>query len=217
MEDNKEIIKEENKSTNKFKEIFNKIPYKPVIILVFLLIIAIIIPRRLPKFFEEKDYSKIQKISELATLEVYYHDVAYKEEPRNSILGIIGDYGYYKYWLEYDSIIKVGIDANKVEIQKPNMLNEVKVKIPEAQVIGEPIELTEYMGEPITDSGFLTSIKPEAKSQALGKAKADLKEEVSNDTELLNQARDRAKDFFKNYIESIGKEIGVNYKVIFED
>ena len=216
-EKEQEQEKKETNATHKINVFLKKVPYKPIIVLIFLLVIALIIPRKLPKFFEEDNYPKIEKISNLATLEVYSHDVAYRENPRTPIIGIIGNIGYYKYWLEYDSIIKVGIDAKKVKITPPNIFNEVKVYIPEAEVIGEPMEIEEYIGVPVTETGFLTSISAEEKASALGKSKEDLKNAVSQDQDLLNQARDRAKELFKNYIISIGKEIGVNYKVVFED
>ncbi len=222
MEEKKELVEKETPEKKKFNfkkiiDFIKKVPYKPFIILGLLAIVAILIPRRLPSVFEDDDYSRLEKISELATLEAFYHDVAIKEEEASTLGKIFGNIGYYKYWLEFDVIIKIGVDSHKVRIEKPNLRNEVKVYVPEAQVLGEPQVLNQYMKDPITDTGFLTSIDVSDKMNTVGAAVNRLKDSVSKDTELLNQARERAKEFFKNYITSIGKEIGVNYKVVFED
>ena len=215
----KEINEETEKNKNEKKSFLEKIkniPYKFAVILGILLIIAIIIPKRLPSIFKSSDYSKIEKICNLATVEVYYHNVAEKIDEASTIGKIFGNIGYKKYWLEYDAVIEYGIDAKKVKIEKPNFKNEVKVYLPEAEVLGEPRLIKEYIKDPATDSGFLTSVSNADKIEAVEKSIKTLKTKANDDKEHRDLAYERAKKFFENYIVSAGKEIGTNYKVVFD-
>ncbi len=218
---NEEEPKEEkNKTSFSFKKVkafIEKIPHKPVVILVVLLLIALLIPKRLPTIFTTSNYSKIEKICSLATIEAYYHDVAAKTQDATTLGKIFGNIGYKKYWLEYDVIIQYGINAKKVKIEKPNIKNEVIVHLPEAEVLGEPIWVKDYIQDPVTDTGFLTSVSGEDKTEAVEQSIKELKESAKNDKDNLELARERAKIFFEKYIISAGREIGVEYKVIFED
>ena len=226
MENKEEImeeIKEEQpiekpKEKTKLIDIIKKYPYKPAIVLVIILIIALLIPKQLPSIFQSSSLTKIEKICELSTVEAYYHNVADETKPASSKIGeILGSIGYKRYWVEYDAIIKYGINAKKVKIEAPNIKNEVKVFIPEAEVLGEPVLITELVQDPITDTGFLTKVTPEDKNLALENSIKTLKEKANNDADNLKLARDRAKTFFEKYIINAGKEMGVEYKVIFEE
>ncbi len=223
MENKEEVIeevKEENIETPaekpKLIDRIKKFPYKLAVVLVIILIIALLIPKQLPSIFQSSSLTKIEKICELATVEAYYHNVADETKPSSSKIGeILGNIGYKRYWVEYDAIIRYGIDAKKVKIEAPNIMNEVKVHIPKAEILGEPVVITELVQDPITDTGFLTKVTPEDKNLALENSINKLKEESSKDTENLNLAYERAKNFFENYIKNAGKETGVEYKVIF--
>ena len=212
----KEESKEKKTEKKSFLEKIKNIPYKFAIILGILLIVVIIIPKRLPSIFKNSNYSKIEKICNLATVEVYYHNVAEKIDEASTIGKIFGNIGYKKYWLEYDAVIEYGIDAKKVKIEKPNFKNEVKVHLPEAEVLGEPRLIKEYIKDPVTDSGFLTSVSNDDKIEAVENSIKTLKTKASDDKEHRDLAYERAKKFFENYIVSAGKEIGTNYSVIFD-
>ena len=211
------VNKEEKNVFNKVIDFVKKVPYKPIIILVIVVLLAILVPKRLPSIFKSSNYTKVEKICNLATVEAYYHNVAIKEDPASSIGKIFGNIGYKKYWLEYDAIVQYGIDAKKVKIEKPNLKNEVIVHIPEAEILGEPELVIEYIKDPVTDTGFLTSVSGEDKTIAIENSIKELKANANKDNEQLQLARERAKKFFEKYIVNAGKEIGVDYKVIFED
>lgn len=194
---------------------FIKKHYK-ITILLLVLVIAIIIPKKESNIFEKSGYNKIQRMSEMATIEVIYHNVASYEKDSDGLLNLT-KYGYKKYWLEYEGTIKFGIDAKKIKINKPNKKGIVKVYIPEAKVIGEPNVNKEKMKEPIIDKGFLTSITPQEKSNAFIDAQKNMKENAEKDTELLFLARENAKAIIKNYIIKTAKKIGKEYQVEFID
>lgn len=62
------------------------------------------------------EFSAVHEICELATLRCYYHDVAEFEKQSNGLF----NYGYKKFWIEYDGIVDVGIDVGKVHVDKPH-------------------------------------------------------------------------------------------------
>ena len=214
----KELKKEQKGSFfSKLSNIYKKIPYKPIILLGILALVVIFFPSRLPDIFSRQNYTKIEKISNLATVEAYYHNVASKEVEATTLGKIFGNIGYKKYWIEYDGTVQFGINAKEVRIEKPNSKNVVKVYIPDATILGKPTIIENSVSDPITDTGFLTTIPASDKTEAIADAQKKLEEAASQDTELLTLAKERAQMFFKKYIESAGKEIGEEYKVEFVD
>lgn len=205
--------KAEEKKISKFKNKFYMIHYKSIVILMILLFVLIFFPSRTPEILSKHNYSKIEEICDLALLDVYYHEVATSEENATKLGKYFGSIGYKKYWVEYDAVVQMGIDAKKVKIHKRLFSNVVEVKIPDASVINEP--LIKKMSDPITDTGLFTSIDASEKTAAITKAQKDLKEKTQKDKELLYSVKERAKTFFENYIEGIGKANGKDYKVIF--
>lgn len=210
MNDNKT-----NDNLSKISNFIKKIPYKPVILLAILLITVLLFPSRLPEIFSKHNYTKIEKISNLATVEAYYHNVASKEVSASTLGKIFGNIGYKKYWVEYDGTVQFGINAKEVRIEKPNIKGVVKVYIPKATILGTPSIVENKVSDPITDTGFLTTIPASDKIEAISEAQKKLEESASEDNELLDLAYERAKMFFKKYIESAGREVGKNYKVEF--
>ncbi len=207
--------KEEEKKKSKLKNKFNMMPYIPIILLIILLFVLIFFPSREPEIFSKHNYSKIEEICDLALLDVYYHEVATREVDATKLGKYFGNIGYKKYWIEYDAVVQFGIDAKKVKIHKKLFSNVIKVKIPDASIVKEPKVIRKSVSDPITDKGFLTSIDASEKTAAIAEAQKDLKESAENDKEILDSVKERAKTFFEEYIQEIGKENGKNYKVVF--
>lgn len=191
----------------------NIISYKSIVILLILLFVLIFFSSREPEVFSKHNYSKIEEICNLALLDVYYHEVATSEADPTKLGKYFGGIGYKKYWIEYDGVVQIGIDAKKVKIHKKSFSNVVEVKVPNASVISEPS--IKNMKDPITDTGLFTSIDASEKTAAITRAQQELKESASKDTELLNSVKERTKTFFEEYIQGIGKANGKNYKVVF--
>ena len=85
--------------------------------------IALLIAFVKPASSEEKKSNnsisrdQVSKICELATLKCYYHDVAEETvEPAAPFRYGLFRFGYKKFWIEYDGIVELGIDADKVDI-----------------------------------------------------------------------------------------------------
>ena len=192
---------------------------KPYVILLLIIVLAIIIvsllPARKPSIFRRSNFDKIESISKLATIETYYHNVATKEEEANGLGKLFFNMGYKKIWIEYEGTVKFGIDAKKVKIGKPNSNGVVKVYVPKAEIIGEPNIIKNKLGDPITDTGFLTSVSPKEKTDAIAYAQEKMVETAEQDTQTKILAEQRARELIKNYIIETGKGLGEEYTVEF--
>ncbi len=172
-----------------------------------LLILCTIIASGCTSKNNAKEFIHLKKISELATLKTYYHNVADMEHP-GFFLGI----GFKKIWVEYSGIVKIGIDPIKISISNPDEQGKVKVTIPKAKVLSIDFDensIKEFSESNIPFNGFSTLEKLEA----LSDAQDDMKSKVSNDMNLLMQGQDRAKEVIEKYIQSVGNSIGKTYTV----
>ena len=160
---------------------------------------------------EEADFSAIQSVCELATLKCYYHNVAKSETEASGLFKWLGT-GYKKIWTEYSGIVELGIDVSKVSVSKPSKDGVVKVTIPDAEILNVDLD-EDSMGEPLTDTGFMTKITKEEETEALAEAQNHMEETAKENGNLLNQAKERAKSVIEGYIKNVGEQIGKEYTV----
>ena len=69
------------------------------------------------------------------------------------------------------------------------------------------------MNEPITETGKLTNITSEEKSEAFSEAQAAMRKNAEADDSILIQAKNNAKELLKQYVLNLGEQMGVQYKV----
>ena len=144
------------------------------------------------------DFSGVTSVCELATLKCYYHNVAKAETEASGIFAKWLKTGYKKIWTEYSGIIEYGIDISQVTVSEPDKNGVVTVTMPDAQVLNVDVD-EDSLGTPLTDTGFLTSVTTEEK------------------TEMLSQAKARAKTLIEEYIKNVGESIGEEYTVEWKD
>lgn len=163
---------------------------------------------------KEPDFSNARAVAELATYKVYTHNVA-----RHTSKVLFLD---RRSWFEYDAIVTYGIDANKLEIGHPHKVGTrtvVTVKMPQPQVFGRP-DLQEETIQLVAENkpiAFLPDLSISEKNKAISNAQDDLEKAAKADTVMLKQARSRAEDLITGYVQNVGKAIGEDYKVEFED
>lgn len=159
---------------------------------------------------------EVKAISELATLRCYYHNVGELRKDAkkwNTFLGKHG-YGYKKAWIEYTGIVTYGIDVNKVKIDGPDDNNVVTITIPEAEI--QSIDLDEdSMSDPYTESGFLTKVTTEDKTDLVADEQEKMKETAEADENLKNRAEEHAKKILESYVINVGNSLGETYTVKF--
>lgn len=153
------------------------------------------------------DFSGVQSVAELATLKCYYHNVAKTDSE-----GGWFDIGYKKVWTEYDGIVEVGVDVSQVTIGEPDENGKVQVHIPEAKILDVNVD-KDSISDPLVDKGWFTDVATEEKTSAFAAAQNNMKEAAEQNTTILAQARERAKQLIEGYVKNVGTEMGKEYTV----
>ncbi len=162
------------------------------------------------------DFSGVTSVCELATLKCYYHNVAKAETEASGMFAKWLKTGYKKIWTEYSGIIEYGIDISQVTVSEPDKDGVVTVTIPDAQVLNVDVD-EDSLGAPLTDTGFLTSITTEEKTITLAGAQEAMEQQAKENTEMLAQAKARAKTLIEEYIKNVGEGIGEECTVEWKD
>ena len=187
-----------------------KTPRMVLLVLIFVVIIAILVIVNYARQTRIiSSYYSFSDISEWTTLECYYNNVAEKREPADNFLTI----GYKKYWLEYTTVVKIGVDASKIEISKPNIMGRVKIYVPPAEIIS--VDDKNSTMKLIKDTGLFTEVTSEEQNATFNEEIKKLRENASRDENLLEMAHKEVEYRLKNYITSIGAQLGKKYTVEF--
>ena len=176
-----------------------------------------------PSRVDLSEYSSVNAIYELTTLKSFYHNVAmYESEPDggnkfvNDVLfwpfGGYARVGYKQFWLEYSGIVETGIDASQILITDPDDQGNVGVFVPDAKVLNVYAD-ENSLTEPMSESGWFTTISGKEKAEAFSKAQSAMRQEAENDQALLKRTKDNAKLLLERYIINIGREMGIEFSV----
>ena len=65
----------------------------------------------------------------------------------------------------------------------------------------------------MSETGWFTKITTEERAETQKKAQDDMRAKAEDNTALLSQATQRAKDTIENYIRNVGNLIGVDYEI----
>ena len=162
--------------------------------------------------------SNVRRICELASLECYYHNVSNWTQDAYGVLAFTG-YGEKKIWIEYDGIVRVGINAGGVKISNPDKDDVITVTIPAATVLDKDLDES-TIKEIVSDRTvlfFTDQVNTDDKIKALAAAQEDMMVSASNNEMILGEARDRAKKIIERNIIALGEAGGKHYKVKFVD
>ena len=159
---------------------------------------------------------QVRKISNLATLECYYHNVAKSIKKKGDGILNIGEKDR-KYWLEYTGVVRIGIDMALVKMEIKN--DEVVITMPKAKVLSVNVSPKDYNKDSIytsDDSWFnKNKITAENQKKAIADAQSEMLKEVEKNNGLFAQAEERAEGLIKNYIIQLGEISDIEYKVKF--
>lgn len=161
--------------------------------------------------------SSVSRICELASLECYYHNVSDWKQDAHGILAFAG-YGEKKIWIEYDGIVRVGINAGKVQISDPDKDNVITVTIPEATVLDIDLDensIKEIVSDKTVFFFFTDTVNAEDKMKALAAAQEDMEINAANNDKILGEAQERAQRLIERNIIALGEAGGKHYRVKF--
>ena len=153
------------------------------------------------------DFSGVTSVCELTTLKCYYHNVAKAETEASGIFAKWLKTGYKKIWTEYSGIIEYGIDISQVTVSEPDKNGVVTVTMPDAQVLNVDVD----------EDSLGTSVTTEEKTTTLAGAQEAMEQQAKENTEMLSQAKARAKTLIEEYIKNVGESIGEEYTVEWKD
>ncbi len=183
------------------------------VILILVAILIVIFPEFKKEDISTVEFSSVDKICELSTLRCYYHDVAeYEKQPDGLFQYGLFKYGYKKFWIEYDGIVELGIDVDKVQVNQPDENNIVYVYVPDARIIDVNAD-KDTMSDPIVETGKFTSITTEEKTKAFSDAQKTMRENAEANNALLKQAKVNAMKLLEQYIVNVGQQMDQIYTV----
>ena len=153
--------------------------------------------------------SQMKAICELATMKCYYHNVA--KYIREDAAGILWWKKDRRFWIEYDGIVTMGIDASLVDIEVDN--DTVTITIPPAKVLGFEVDETTLNEDSYIVDTKSAKVKAEHQTEAFKQAQDHMKEEAEKDTLLLANAQQRAQKLLEDYVNNIGNCVGKTYNI----
>ena len=153
--------------------------------------------------------SQMKAICELATMKCYYHNVA--KYTREDAAGILWWKKDRRFWIEYDGIVTMGIDASLVDIEVDN--DTVTITIPPAKVLGFEVDETTLNEDSYIVDTKSAKVKAEHQTEAFKQAQDHMKEEAEKDTLLLANAQQRAQKLLEDYVNNIGNCVGKTYNI----
>lgn len=167
------------------------------------------------KMFIAPNEVQIKSICELATFKCYYNNVAKSEKKQGE--GI--EHWLEKdrvFWVEYKGVANIGIDVSKVKMKING--NNITITIPPAKLLSTDVISDSYKYVLSEDSFFnKNEITVKDQKSAILDAEKEMVNSVSNNSELLAAAQERAKELIENYIKNIGELIDVEYEITWKE
>ena len=155
---------------------------------------------------DEHNLFKVEMIRELTTLECRYHTVAVYDKEG----GLLGK-GEQYVWFEYDVIVDVGFDFDKVKIEEDKVESKVRIYLPSVDILSVRVD-KETISKPVCDLGLFTDITPSEENQIINSGVEKLKNDAKT-REVVLYAYDSAKRIFEQYVDNLNKLTGENYTV----
>ena len=156
---------------------------------------------------------EVCSVCQLATIRSCYHNTAeYEKQPDPINKYGFFQYGYKKFWLEYDGSVDVGVDISKMVVHEPDLTGKVEIYLPDAEILsfnGDEDTITITAQE----TGTFTSISSEEKMEAFAKGQEEMRKTAESNNNLYSLAEKRAKILIEQYIKQVGKQMNRNLSV----
>ncbi len=178
------------------------------------------LPTPIPESMQP-DLVQVRNICQLATLRVYFHNVAKAIKPRANGLSGIGE-SDREFWVEYSGYAEIGIDMSRVTMEFTGD-NEITVTLPPVELIGGvhvDSSSYDYGSIIVADENWYNIlnenvITAEDMTGAINDANLELQTEIMSNNTLLMSAEKREEDLITNYIQQVAKHADTTYTVVF--
>ena len=121
-----------------------------------------------------------------------------------------------RFWVEYDGKVTIGIDVNKLKVEVGED-NVVTITIPNAVVLDATVNKESLTSESFYFDPKAKKPSPEEQTEAFRQAQNNMKETAEKNPVLMLNAQANAKELLKNYVNSVGEAIGVQYTIEWKD
>lgn len=157
--------------------------------------------------------SQMKAITELATMEVFYHNVAkFNKKDASGFLLWKKD---SHFWVEFSSTVKLGIDPSKLVIKIEE--DTVTVHMPDAEVFDAEVEQDTLNKESFIVAKNSAQPTAEDETSALNAAEDSMKSAALQDKALMASAKQRAKALLEEYISNISQVVEKDYSIEWVD
>lgn len=183
-----------------------------------MLLLGACAPKAVPTVSPKSDalhpeLKQIKTISELATLQCYYHNVAKSTKTAGSGIIHIGEKDR-KFWIEYTGVAKIGIDTSEIRMELDG--TRITIFIPRAKLLSIDIvesDLSESSYIASSDGVNKNKITAWDQTRAINDAQEEMAQSVKNNKTLLANAQNQAKAMIANYIESFKAISDITYQI----
>ena len=166
-------------------------------------------PEKGPALDIQPEIAQMRAICELAVMECYYHNVAkFMDE---DAAGILWWTKGKHFWIEYSSIVRLGIDVSLVDVKVEG--DRVTITIPEAKVLSCQVDSASLTEDSFYLDKNSASIEAADEVAAFAEAQRKVEETASADRALLLGARQRAQALLEEYVNNVGRAMGKEYAV----
>ena len=163
---------------------------------------------------EQLDEMYVKNIFQLATVECYFNNLAMTDVPKGNGVTHLFEKDR-EFWLEYDGVVEIGIEMEKVSVKVQS--NKVVVKMPHATVLTKDFDYDSLKNSKIlTDKDSWINknkITSEDQKEAIKKAQEEMVKTMESNSSMMSRAEERAKLLIENYINGIGNRTGTEYEI----
>ena len=191
------------------------------IFLVLSLLFALAGCNSKPKEEPKKDEATIEvdemrAIANLATVDCYFHNVAKSDREMNPAWYQFWEKKNMRFWVEYDGKVTIGIDVNKLKVEVGEN-NVVTITMPNAVVLDATVNEQSLTSESFDFDPKAKKPSPEEQTEAFKQAQSNMRETAEKNPVLMANAKANAKELLRNYVNSVGEAVGVQYTIEWED
>ena len=154
---------------------------------------------------------QMKAICQLAVLECDYHNLAkFEQKDASKFLWMPKD---KRFWVEYSATAVLGIDADQVSMELQG--DVVSITLPRARVLN-----CEVNGDSLSKDSYIVDkdsapVTAEDEVHAFQEAQDSLRQTVEADGDMLDLAQTRVEELLKNYVTSLARATGTEYRVEF--
>ena len=174
-------------------------------------------PKEEPKKAEATiEIDEMRAIANLATVDCYFHNVAKSDREMNPAWYQFWEKKNMRFWVEYDGKVTIGIDVSKLKVEVGEY-NVVTITMPNAVVLDATVNPESLTSESFYFDPKTKKPSPEEQTEAFRQAQSNMRETAEKNPVLMANAKANAKELLRNYVNSVGEAVGVQYTIEWKD